>query len=568
MRISKFLLPTLKESPNDAEVISHKLMLRAGMIRKNATGIYTWLPLGLRVLQKIENIVRTEMNKSGALEILMPAIQSSELWRETGRWEAYGPTLLKIYDRHKHEFCFGPTHEEVITDLMRNELKSYKQLPVIFYQIQTKFRDEIRPRFGVMRAREFIMKDAYSFHLDDVSLQETYDLMYKTYSAIFQRLGLQFRAVLADTGNIGGNNSHEFQVLADSGEDLIAFSDTSNYAANIEKAETIAPDFTLRQQPTVPMQTIDTPNQHSIAEVCEFLKIPSKKTLKTLVVVGKDTPLVALLLRGDHELNEIKVEKLPEIAFPLQLANNELILKTLGCNIGSIGPIGLSIPIIADHSALMLSDFVCGANQDGKHLINVNWGRDLPIPKNVDLRKVVAGDTSPDGKGKLQLTRGIEVGHIFQLGDKYSKAMRATVLDSSGKANAMKMGCYGIGISRIAAAAIEQNHDEHGIIWPDAIAPFQVAILPMSMHKSYRVREIAEKIYQELTEAGIEVLFDDRKERAGVMFAEMELIGIPHLIIIGESGLDNGQIECKNRKTGIKETVAINDLQVLMENLL
>ena len=568
MRISQYLLPTLKESPNDAEVISHKLMLRAGMIRKNATGIYTWLPLGLRVLQKIENIVRTEMNKSGALELLMPAVQSAELWQETGRWEAYGPTLLKIYDRHEREFCFGPTHEEVITDLMRNELKSYKQLPVIFYQIQTKFRDEIRPRFGVMRAREFIMKDAYSFHLDNVSLQETYDLMYKTYGAIFKRLGLKFRAVLADTGNIGGNNSHEFQVLADSGEDLIAFSDTGEYAANIEKAETLLPDFTLRPQPSAALQIIDTPNQHSIAEVCAFLNIPPKKTLKTLVVVGKHIPLVALLLCGDHELNEIKVEKIPEIEVPLRLADNELITKTLGCNSGSLGPLDLSIPIIADHSALMLADFVCGANQDGKHLINVNWGRDLPIPRSADLRKVIAGDASPDGKGKLQLTRGIEVGHIFQLGDKYSKTMHATVLDSSGKANAMKMGCYGIGVSRIAAAAIEQNHDEHGIIWPDAIAPFQVAILPMSMHKSYRVRETAEKIYQELTEAGIEVLFDDRKERAGVMFAEMELIGIPHLIIIGESGLDNGQIEYKNRKNGIKETMVLDDLRAKLASLL
>lgn len=565
MRTSKFLLPTLKENPNDAEIISHKLMFRAGMLRKNTSGVYTWLPLGLRVLQKVENIIRTEMNKSGALEVLMPAVQSADLWKETGRWENYGPLLLKIYDRHKHEFCFGPTHEEVITDLMRNELRSYKQLPIILYQIQTKFRDEIRPRFGVMRAREFLMKDAYSFHIDYASLQETYDLMYKTYSSIFEKLGLKFRAVLADTGNIGGNASHEFQVLADSGEDQIFFSDESNYAANIEFAEHLLEDLSTRPTPTAKMETVSTPNQHSIQEVSEFLKIDSSKTLKTLIVVGKDTPLIALLLRGDHELNEIKAEKIPEIASPLTFADDTTIEKTLGCKPGSLGPVGLQIPIIVDHSALMLADFVCGANKNDEHLKNVNWERDLPIPKTADLRKVVVGDKSPDGKGTLQTARGIEVGHIFQLGEKYSSAMKATVLDANGKSVVMPMGCYGIGVSRIVAAAIEQNHDEHGIIWPEPIAPFQVAILPMSMHKSYRVKEAAEKIYNELTKTDIEVLLDDRKERAGVMFAEMELIGIPHLLIISETGLDNGTVEYKNRRTMVKENIKLEDITKLFK---
>lgn len=568
MRTSQFLLTTWRETPADAEIASHKLMLRSCMLRKSATGIYTWLPLGLRVLQKVENIVRKEMNKSGALELLMPAIQPSELWQESGRWENYGPLLLKIYDRHKHEFCFGPTHEEVITALMRNELKSYKQLPIVFYQIQTKFRDEIRPRFGVMRAREFLMKDAYSFHLDENSLKDTYALMYKTYSNIFTALGLKFCAVLADTGNIGGNASHEFHVLADSGEDQIAFSDQSDYAANVEMAEALKPNLNLRPKTTKNMEKVATPNQHSIEEVSAFLKITPNKTIKTLIVKGSENPLLALLLRGDHELNEIKAAKFPGVANPLQFADEEAIKKTLNCSIGSLGPVGLDLPIIADYDALLLSDFVCGANRDGEHLINVNWERDLPIPQNASLRKVIAGDKSPDGKGTLNITRGIEVGHIFQLGDKYSSAMKANVLDSAGKSVTMKMGCYGIGVSRIVAAAIEQNHDEHGIVWPDKIAPFQVAILPMNLHKSYRVREAAEKLYQELTSLSIEVLLDDRKERAGVIFADMELIGIPHLLIIGESGLDNGQIEYKNRKTGQKEYVKLDEITEIISKKL
>ncbi|MFA6409169.1 MAG: proline--tRNA ligase [Gammaproteobacteria bacterium] len=568
MRTSQFLLTTWRETPADAEIASHKLMLRACMLRKSATGIYTWLPLGLRVLQKVENIVRQEMNKSGALELLMPAVQPSELWQESGRWENYGPLLLKIYDRHKHEFCFGPTHEEVITALMRNELKSYKQLPIIFYQIQTKFRDEIRPRFGVMRAREFLMKDAYSFHLDEDSLKETYELMYKTYSNIFTALGLKFCAVLADTGNIGGNASHEFHVLADSGEDQIAFSDQSDYAANVEMAEALKPDLNSRTKATKNMEKVATPNQHSIEEVATFLKINPNQTIKTLLVKGSEKPLIALLLRGDHELNEIKAAKFPGIANPLQFADEENIKKALNCSIGSLGPVGLDLPIIADYDALLLSDFACGANQDGEHLINVNWERDLPIPKSASLRKVVAGDKSPDGKGTLNIARGIEVGHIFQLGDKYSAAMKASVLDSNGKSVTMKMGCYGIGVSRIVAAAIEQNHDEHGIIWPDKIAPFQVAILPMNLHKSYRVREAAEKLYQELTNSGFEVLLDDRKERAGVIFADMELIGIPHLLIIGESGLDNNQIEYKNRKTGVKENLPLENILTTLQKKL
>ena len=560
MLVSKFLLSTFRENPVDAEVVSHKLMLRTGMIRKNATGIYSWLPLGLRVLQKVENIIRTEMNKSGALEILMPAIQPAELWKESGRWDTYGPHLLKIFDRYKHEFCFGPTHEEVITELMRYELKSYKQLPITFYQIQTKFRDEIRPRFGVMRAREFLMKDAYSFHLDDLSLEETYEVMYGTYCAIFEKIGLKYCAVLADTGNIGGKTSHEFHVMANSGEDQIAFSSESSYAANTELAESLAPDVKKRKPPTLPMKTVATPNKRTIQEVVDFLQVPHEQTLKTLIVVGKETPLVALVLRGDDELNEIKALKLPEVATPLQLASDELILDKLKCHIGSLGPVGLSIPVIADREALMVSDFVCGANTDDAHLINVNWERDLPAPKVADLRKVKTGDLSPDGKGTLNIARGIEVGHIFQLGDKYSSAMRATVLDNTGKAVAMKMGCYGIGVSRIVAAAIEQNNDEHGIVWPEPIAPFQVAILPMSLHKSYRVREMAEKIYHELLDIGVEVLFDDRKERAGVIFADMELIGIQHLLIISESGIDAGTIEYKNRKTYQKEYFNINEV--------
>lgn len=559
MRTTQFLLTTYKETPAEAEIVSHKLMLRSGMIRKNAAGIYTWLPLGLMVLHKVEAVVREEMNRAGALEILMPAIQSADLWRESGRWDFYGPELLRIIDRHKRDFCFGPTHEEVITDLMRRELRSYKQLPLTLYQIQTKFRDEIRPRFGVMRAREFLMKDAYSFHIDRNSLEQTYEIMHEAYSRILQRLGLKFRAVLADTGNIGGSFSHEFHVLAESGEDQIAFSDASDYAANIEKAETL-PINTIRPKPSAVMQKVDTPNQKTIAEICDFLKVDIKKTIKTLLVKGKNTPIVALVLRGDHELNPLKAEKIEEVAAPLVFAEEQQIRELIGCDSGSIGPLGIKIPIVVDQEAALVSDFVCGANQDDKHLINVNWERDLPIPKVADLRKVIAGDPSPDGKGKLHLARGIEVGHIFQLGDKYSKAMALNVLDENGKAVVLQMGCYGIGVSRIVAAAIEQNHDDKGIIWPKVMAPFQIAILPISMHKSYRVREVAEKIYAELKQIGVDVLFDDRKERLGVMYADMELIGIPQQIVISESGIDAGVVELKDRKSGEAQKINIENI--------
>lgn len=545
MKVSHFLLSTLKETPADAEVISHKLMLRAGMIRKLAAGLYTWLPLGLRVLHKVENIVRLEMDKSGAQEVLMPAIQPAELWQESGRWDQYGPELLRLKDRHDRDFCFGPTHEEIITDLIRYEIRSYKQLPANFYQIQTKFRDEIRPRFGIMRAREFLMKDAYSFHLNQASLEETYHLMFDTYSNIFKRLGLKFRAVLADTGNIGGSRSHEFHVLADSGEDAIAYSTTGDYAANIEFAEALPPPGT-RSKPTQSLAAVNTPDQHTIDEVSQFLKIKPSQCLKTLMVKG-DPGLVALVLRGDHTLNAIKAAKLPAVVNPLTFASPEEVRHTIGCDIGSLGPLGLTIPLLVDHSAAQLSDFVCGANKDGQHLVGVNWGRDLPEPNTTDLRNVEPGDPSPDGNGILAIARGIEVGHIFQLGEKYSHAMKATVLDEAGKAVTLIMGCYGIGVSRIVAAAIEQNHDEQGIIWPQAIAPFQVAVLPMNMHRSQRLREAAETLYQQLLAAGLEVLFDERKERPGVMFTDMELIGIPHRLVVGERGVDEGYVEYKGR---------------------
>lgn len=565
MRTSKFLLATLRESPAEAEIVSHKLMLRAGMIRKLAAGIYTWLPLGLRVLKKVENIVRSEMNRIDALEILMPAIQPAELWIESGRWELYGDQLLKIKDRHDHDFCFGPTHEEVVTDLVRRELRSYKQLPLILYQIQTKFRDEIRPRFGVMRGREFMMKDAYSFHINEDSLAKTYDAMFEAYNRIFLRTGLRFRTVLADTGNIGGNRSHEFQVLADSGEDLIVYSDTSDYAANIEMAESLAQPLNILDSDNK-MQEVATPGVGTIPEVAAFLKVEPKQILKTLIVKGKESPCVALVLRGDHELNEIKAAKLPGIASPLTFINPREFNGILGCDTGFIGPPGLNIPIVADRDAMLVKDFVCGANKNDKHLINVNWKRDLPLPQIADIRKVVEGDLSPDGKGKLQFVRGIEVGHIFQLGKKYSQSMHATVLNEEGKAIEMLMGCYGIGVSRTVAAAIEQSHDERGIIWPDPIAPFQIAIIPMSLHKSYRVREAAEKIYQELLDAGFEVLFDDRKERAGVLFADIDLIGIPHKIIVSESGLDAGIVEYKSRVKSTSENVPTNNLVSFMRD--
>jgi len=567
MRVSRFLLATVKETPADAEVISHQLMLRAGMIRKLAAGLYTWLPLGLRVLRKVEKIVREEMDNAGAQEVLMPAIQPAELWEESGRWEQYGPELLRLNDRHQREFCFGPTHEEVITDLIRREIQSYKQLPANFYQIQTKFRDEIRPRFGVMRAREFLMKDAYSFHTSHDSLNETYEIMHSTYCRIFERLGLEFRPVQADSGSIGGNLSHEFHVLADSGEDAIAFSDQGDYAANVELAEALPPK-NKRPAPSQDMQTIDTPKQHTIDEVSAFLKTTPAQCIKTLIVNGVDDSLVALVLRGDHELNAIKAAKLTQVASPLVMADEENIKKVIGCNIGSLGPVGLTIPVIVDHAAAHLADFICGANENGKHLTGVNWERDFPAPQCADIRNVVEGDLSPDGKGTLSIKRGIEVGHIFQLGKKYSEAMNAGVLDENGKNIIMTMGCYGIGVSRVVASAIEQNNDDKGIIWPDAIAPFTVAMIPMNMHKSERTREACEKLYDQFSEAGIEVLFDDRKERAGVMFADMELIGIPHRIVIGDRGLDKGVVEYKGRRDADNQDIPLDGIVAFLQSKL
>jgi prolyl-tRNA synthetase len=559
MRTSNLLLATLKEVPTDAEIVSHQLMLRAGLIRKLASGLYSWLPLGLRVLRKVEKIVREEMDRAGAQEVLMPAVQPAELWHESGRWELYGPELLRLIDRHDREFCFGPTHEEVITDLIRREIRSYRQLPSNFYQIQTKFRDEIRPRFGVMRAREFLMKDAYSFHLDDASLDDTYHIMHDTYCRIFQCIGLDFRPVRADSGAIGGNLSHEFHVLAKSGEDAIAFSSESDYAANVELAEAVAPTA-KRPQPGEAMTTVDTPDQHSIEEVSGFLKIDASQCLKTLLVKAMDDGVIALVVRGDHELNELKAEKLEAVASPLTFASEAEVKQAAGCEPGSLGPVGLSIPVYADHAALAVADFVCGANQDGKHLSGVNWERDLAAATAVDIRNVQEGDPSPDGKGSLSIKRGIEVGHIFQLGRKYSEAMDATVLDENGKSVVMTMGCYGIGVSRVVAATIEQNHDDKGIIWPDAIAPYQVALLPMNMHKSERLREAVDRLYKQLQAAGLDVLLDDRKERAGVMFADMELIGIPHRIVLGERGLDNGVVEYKGRRDSDSQDIALENI--------
>ncbi|PCJ30912.1 MAG: proline--tRNA ligase [Gammaproteobacteria bacterium] len=560
MRSSKILIATLKETPADAEVISHQLMLRAGLIRRLASGLYTWLPMGLKVLRKVEAIVRDEMANAGAQELLMPSVQPSELWQESKRWEKYGPELLRMTDRHGREFCYGPTHEEVITDLVRQELRSYKQLPITFYQIQTKFRDEIRPRFGVMRAREFLMKDAYSFHIDQASLQETYDGMFAAYSRIFDRIGLNYRPVQADTGSIGGEQSHEFHVLASSGEDDIAFSDASDYAANVELAEAIAPSGD-RAAATATMTTVDTPKKYTIDDVCQFLSIPTSQCLKTLLVEGSEQgAVVALVLRGDHDLNEIKAEKQAAVAEPLTFATPEQVLQACGANVGSIGPVGLTIPVIVDRAAAHVADFVCGANENEKHLTGVNWGRDLAEAEVADLRNVVAGDASPDGKGTLDIARGIEVGHIFQLGDNYSQKLNANVLADTGKSQILTMGCYGIGVSRVVAAAIEQNHDERGIIWPLAIAPFQVVLIPMNAHKSVRVREAADAIYTQLIEAGIDVLLEDRGLRPGVAFADMELIGIPHRLVLGERGLDNGIIEYKSRATGEGEEFALADV--------
>ena len=557
MRVSKFPLSTLKETPSDAEIISHQLMLRAGLVRRLASGLYTWLPLGIRVLRKVENIVRDEMQKVDALEVLMPGVQPAELWQESGRWDEYGPELLRLNDRHNREFCLGPTHEEIITDMARRELSSYKQLPITWYQIQAKFRDEIRPRFGVMRSREFIMKDAYSFHLNQESLQETYDAMHQAYTNIFTRFGLDFRPVMADSGSIGGSGSHEFHVLADSGEDAIAFSSGSNYAANIEKATALPPQ-NARADASEEKTTVDTPNKHSIAEVCEFLNITSNQCLKTLLVDGaEENSVVALVLRGDHELNEIKAEHLEQVAAPLNFASEEKIKAAAGCAAGSVGP-DLKITVIADHSAAHTANFVCGANEDGKHFTGVNWGRDLGEPITADLRNVVEGDNSPDGEGKLSIVRGIEVGHIFQLGSKYSEKLQATVLDENGSKKVMTMGCYGIGITRVVAAAIEQNNDKNGIIWPQNIAPFDVALAPINMQKSERLKAAAEKLYNDLTDAGLEVLFFDVKDRLGSMLANIELIGIPHRLVLGERGLDDAKIEYKGRTDDDKQDVALD----------
>jgi len=565
MRLSNLLLPTLKETPSDVEVVSHRLMLRAGMIRQLAAGIYTWLPLGLRVLRRVEAIVREEMNRAGGQEVLMSSVQPAELWRESTRWDAYGPELLRFNDRHDREFCLGPTHEEIITDLISRELRSYKQLPANFYQIQTKFRDEIRPRFGIMRAREFLMKDAYSFHLDSESLQETYDKMYETYSKIFDRIGLSYRAVLADTGNIGGSTSHEFHVLADSGEDDIAFSKTGEYAANVEMAPTPAPS-TQRPAPGQAMQTVDTPKQHSIEEVSDFLKVTASQCLKTLIVEGEEQNLVALVVRGDHELNAIKAQNLEGVQTPLRMAAPEAIRAQLGCGLGSIGPVNLEMKVYVDHAAAQVTDFVTGANQDGQHLTGVNWERDLPAPASVDIRNVVRGDPSPDGNGELEIKQGIEVGHIFQLGTKYSEAMNATVLDDKGKSVVMTMGCYGIGVSRIVAAAIEQNHDERGIIWPGTIAPFHVALAPINAHKSERVQALAEELYERFLTAGIDVLLCDNKERPGVIFANLDLIGIPHRLIISDRGIDSGKIEYKGRTDDDSEDIELEDALSFIQN--
>lgn len=562
MRTTQYLLSTQKETPADAEVISHQLMLRAGMIRKLASGLYTWLPTGLRVLKKVENIVREEMNNAGAIEISMPVVQPADLWQESGRWEQYGPELLRFVDRGERPFVLGPTHEEVVTDLIRNELSSYKQLPLNVFQIQTKFRDEVRPRFGVMRSREFIMKDAYSFHTTQESLQATYDDMYRAYSQCFSRMGLDFRAVQADTGSIGGSASHEFQVLAQSGEDDIVFSTDSDYAANIELAEAVAPAGG-RADATEALNEIATPDAKTIAALVEQFGVPIEKTVKTLMVKASAESghsLVALLVRGDHELNEIKAEKIDIVATPLTFASEDEIRAAVGAGPGSLGPVGLSLPVIVDRTVAAMSDFCAGANVDGKHFTGINWERDLPLPRVADIRNVVEGDASPDGKGTLLIKRGIEVGHIFQLGTKYSEAMKASVQGEDGRNQVLSMGCYGIGISRIVAAAIEQNHDDRGIIWPAALAPFQVAILPMNMHKSFRVKELAETLYAQLRAKGIDVILDDRKERPGVMFADMELIGVPHTIVIGDRNLDSEEIEYKSRREGEKRMIKTHDI--------
>ena len=558
MRVSQFFLSTLKEAPSEAEVVSHRLMLRAGLIRRLTSGIYTWMPLGLRVLRRVEAIIREEMNRSGAVELLMPAVQPAELWQESGRWREYGPELLRMKDRHQRDFCFGPTHEEVVSDVVRREVKSYRQLPLNFYQIQTKFRDEIRPRFGVMRGREFLMKDAYSFHADTASLDETYRRMYDCYTRIFTRLGLNFRAVAADTGTIGGTGSHEFHVLADSGEDAIAYCPGSDYAANIELAEAAAP-AEPRGAAREALQKVRTPGVKTIAELCGFLKIPAPKTVKAVVVDGADGRPVLLMVRGDHELNLLKAGKLAPVRKPVTFASPVAIRSLFGADPGSLGPVGFPGVAIADREVGTLSDFVVGANQTDHHYTGANIGRDFPEPAFADIRNVVAGDASPDGKGRIEILRGIEVGHIFQLRTKYSSAMNLTFLDEAGKSQVMEMGCYGIGVTRIVAAAIEQNHDERGILFPRAMAPFDLALVPIGYGKSAPVREAAETLYRELSAAGVEVLFDDRDERPGVMFADMELIGIPHRVVVGDRGLKGGQVEYQGRRDPRAQPIALQD---------
>jgi prolyl-tRNA synthetase len=563
MKTTELLIPTQKEAPNDAKVISHQLMIRAGLISKLASGLYSYLPIGLKVIHKVEEIIREEMNRSGAQEVLMPVAQPAELWQESGRWDEYGPELLRFKDRHDRDFCLGPTHEEVITNIASQYLRSYKQLPMNFYQIQTKFRDEIRPRFGVMRSREFIMKDAYSFNIDQDSLQATYELMHQTYCNIFDRIGLEYRPVLADSGAIGGDSSKEFHVLAESGEDAICFSDESDYAANVERAETLPQPKAVDHKEA--LQIIDTPNKKTINDICEFLKADIKSTIKTLVVEGIDGDLIALVLRGDHELNTIKAEKIDNVSKPLVMASEERI-KNAGYSIGSIGVKGLSMPIIVDYAAAAMSDFICGANKEDKHLAGVNWDRDIGEITTADLRNIVQGDPSPDGKGKLIIKRGIEVGHIFQLGTKYSEAMNANVIGENGKAVMMSMGCYGIGVTRVVAAAIEQNFDDKGIIFPESIAPFQIVIVPINYNKSTRVRNLADKLYEQFINEGIEVLLDDRKERAGIMFADSELLGIPHRMVISDTHADNGNVEYKSRTNDEKVELKFDQALSFIQN--
>jgi prolyl-tRNA synthetase len=567
MRFTRFGLTTLRDTPSEAEIISHQLMLRAGLIRRLASGLFTWMPLGLRILRKVEAIVREEMDRAGALELLMPAVQPAELWKESGRWDKYGNLLLRMQDRHEREYCFGPTHEEVITDIARRELRSYKQLPVNFYQIQTKFRDEIRPRFGVMRAREFLMKDAYSFHVDHASLEEGYQKMHDAYTAIFNRLGLEFRVVDADSGEIGGNRSQEFHVLADSGEDAIAWSDEDGFASNVETAATLKPEG----QPAAPakeLEKVSTPNARTIGELTAFLQVSPEQTLKTLIVAGDDQP-VALVLRGDHELNAIKAARLPGVAEPLTMADPALVRQATGCPPGYAGPIGLDIPLYFDHATSAMADFVVGANEVDMHLTGVNFGRDIDTPETVDIRNVVEGDPSPSGKGTLRIARGIEVGHIFQLGTAYSAAMKASIQDKDGADVMMAMGCYGIGVTRIVGAAIEQNHDERGIIWPEPLTPFDVVLIPINMHRSDKLREAAETLYAELTERGIDVLFDDRDARPGVKFADAELIGIPHRLVISDRGLEAGELEYRHRRDDESRMLKRDDaLNLLLESSL